>query len=108
MPSAKRPDKGLLAGLWQFPNTPGKLDAQAALKWVEENSLKPNEILIQVERKHIFTHIEWDMCGVYINVSGCGSNFVWMSEDEIRGQAALPTAFRLFLPEENLNFFIKK
>ena len=104
----KRPNKGLLAGLWQFPNAPGKLDAQAALKWVEENSLKPIEIMLQVERKHVFTHIEWDMRGVYIKVSGCGGNFVWMSEDEIRAQAALPTAFRLFLPEEKLNFSIKK
>ena len=100
----KRPDKGLLAGLWQFPNTPGKLDAQTALSWVEEKGLKPDEIVAQVEFKHIFTHIEWDMCGVYIKISACGGDYVWLTEDEIRGQAALPTAFRQFLPEDKLKF----
>ena len=95
----KRPSKGLLAGLWQLPNTPGKLDAQGALKWVEGIGLKPREILLQVERKHIFTHIEWDMCGMYIDVSDCTGDFVWLSESEIKTQAALPTAFRQFWEE---------
>ena len=94
-----RPNKGLLAGLWQFPNTPGKLNAQAALEWVEDNGLKPQGISLQVERKHIFTHIEWDMCGVYVEVSSCSGDFTWLSDGEIQSQAALPTAFRLFLPE---------
>ncbi len=104
----KRPGQGLLAGLWQFPNTPGKLDTQAALNKVEEYELKPSELFLQVERKHIFTHIAWDMCGVYVNVSNCGGDFVWLTEAEIRSQAALPTAFRLFLPEDKRNFSIKK
>lgn len=103
----KRPDKGLLAGLWQFPNAIGKLDTQAALRKVEELGLKPREILLQVERKHIFTHVEWDMYGVYAEVSDCGEDFLWLSEGEIQSRAALPTAFRLFLPEEKPNFLIK-
>lgn len=104
----KRPNKGLLAGLWQLPNISGKLNTQAALNQVEEFGLKPVEIMMQVERKHVFTHIEWDMCGVYMNVSACGGDFAWLSEEEIRAQAALPTAFRLFLPEDERNFSIKK
>lgn len=104
----KRPNKGLLAGLWQFPNMPGKLDTQTALKRAEELGLKPQEIIMQVERKHIFTHIEWDMRGVYVDVSACGGDFVWLTEDEICAHAALPTAFRIFLPEDKLNFSIKK
>ena len=32
----KRPGKGLLAGLWQFPNVPGKLNVEQALCAVEE------------------------------------------------------------------------
>ncbi|MBE7001217.1 MAG: A/G-specific adenine glycosylase [Ruminococcaceae bacterium] len=97
-----RGDKGLLAGLWQFPNVPGKLDTPAVLKQVEAFGLKPKEILLQVERKHIFTHIEWHMRGVYVEVQSCGGGFNWMSEYEIRELAALPTAFRLFLPQEQL------
>jgi len=98
----ERGDKGLLAGLWQFPNVPGKLNTQTALKWVEQYGLKPKEILMQVERKHIFTHIEWHMSGFYIETQSYGGGFKWMSESDIRSQAALPTAFRIFLPREDL------
>ncbi len=104
----KRPNKGLLAGLWQLPNVEGELDMQAVLEWVEKLGLKPVEIFMQVERKHIFTHIEWHMRGVYVSVTDCGGDFVWLSEEEIRSQTALPTAFRLFLPEDELNFFHEK
>ena len=96
----KRPAKGLLAGLWEFPNVPGKLDAEAALEQVEKMGLKPKEIQMQVERKHIFTHIEWGMCGVYVEVSACEGEFVWMPLAEVEADAAMPTAFRQFLPTE--------
>ena len=94
----KRNDKGLLAGLWQFPNLPGKLDTLAVLEQVEKLGLKPKEIYMQVERKHIFTHIEWHMRGVYVEVADCTGDFLWVSEGDTRQALALPTAFRLFLP----------
>ena len=92
----KRPNSGLLAKLWQFPNVPGKLNVQAVLNKVEELGVKPKEIVLQVERKHIFTHIEWDMQGVYVETADCGGDFTWLTADQIAAQAALPTAFRLF------------
>ena len=95
----KRPDQGLLAGLWQFPNVPGKLDLQAALTQVEQIGAKPKEIKMQVERKHIFTHIEWNMSGVYIEVEEPMGAFTWVSVEELHNQTALPTAFRQFVQE---------
>lgn len=95
----QRPAKGLLAGLWQFPNVPGKLDVKAALSKVEDMGLHPKEILRQVEKKHIFTHIQWDMIGVYVEVRDKSGAFLWFSESEIRESAALPTAFRQFWEE---------
>ena len=92
----KRPDGGLLAGLWQFPNTPKKLDTQAEINKVEQYGLKIKEIHMQVERKHIFTHIEWDMRGVYAEVTDCAGNFLWLTPEQIETRAALPTAFRIF------------
>ena len=104
----KRKEKGLLAGLWQLPNVPGKLGSQAVLEQVEKFGLKPIEIYAQVERKHIFTHIEWHMRGVYVEVADCAGDFVWATESDTTDTLALPTAFRLFLPEDKLNFFDKK
>jgi len=95
----KRPNKGLLAGLWQFPNTEGKLETQQALNLLEEQGLHPRHILRQVDRSHIFTHIRWDMRGVYAEVAAPGGDYIWLKADEIRTSAALPTAFRQFWEE---------
>lgn len=92
----KRPGKGLLAGLWQFPNVAGTLDTAQALEAAEAMGLQPREILREVERKHIFTHIQWNMKGVYLEVSEAVGDFHWFTAEEINTQAALPTAFRQF------------
>ena len=96
----KRPNKGLLAGLWQFPNTDGHLDTSHALATAETWGLIPREIYREVDRKHIFTHIVWNMRGIYLEVKEPAGNFYWMTEEEINTQAALPTAFRLFWEEK--------
>ena len=95
----KRPDAGLLAGLWQFPHVPGRLDTEAALAAAEAMGLAPREILRSVERKHIFTHIQWQMRGWYLETTDCHPDFVWLTAEEIRRDAALPTAFRQFWEE---------
>ena len=92
----KRPDEGLLAGLWEFPNVPGKLEVAAALAQAESFGLRPREVYRQVERKHIFTHIRWEMRGVYMEVAEPGGDFTWLTAREIEEEAALPTAFRQF------------
>ena len=95
----KRPDTGLLAGLWEFPNIPGKLEMEAAIAEVEQIGLKPKEIIRQVEKKHIFTHIEWRMSGIYMEVKERTDDLCWLTAEEIRTETALPTAFRQFWEE---------
>ncbi len=92
----KRTNSGLLAGLWQFPNVSGNLETARALAQAEEWGLRPRDIRKQIERKHIFTHIRWEMRGIFLEVSEEGGGFVWMDEAQIESQAALPTAFRQF------------
>lgn len=92
----KRESRGLLAGLWQFPNIAGTLDLPDALGAVRALGLSPREVLRQAERTHIFTHITWKMRGYYLEVDAPGSSYAWLSADEIRRDVALPTAFRLF------------
>ena len=95
----KRPNKGLLAGLWQFPNTEGKLETDEAVAVVEGLGLRPRDILRTVERRHIFTHIRWEMRGIYMEVSETAGNFTWLTAEQINAEAALPTAFRQFWEE---------
>ena len=95
----KRPSRGLLAGLWQFPNVSGFLETEDAIGAVEAMGVHPRDIIKVVERKHIFTHIQWNMRGIYIKVDAATGDFTWMHEDEIHTTAALPTAFRMFFDE---------
>ena len=62
--------------------------------------LQPRDIRKEIHRKHIFTHIIWNMKGIYLDVTECSGSFQWFTEDEINTQAALPTAFRLFWEEK--------
>ena len=95
----KRPNKGLLAGLWQFPNVTGHLSTDDTMETIKEMGLIPRDILREVHRKHIFTHIQWNMKGIYLEVQSPSGSFQWFTEEEINEQAALPTAFRLFWEE---------
>ena len=97
----KRPDKGLLAGLWQLPNVSGSLDAETALAQAAEFGLRIRNIRRIAEKKHIFTHIVWNMKGVYLELAEPAGDYQWFTEAEINTQAALPTAFRLFWEELN-------
>ncbi len=92
----KRPGKGLLAGLWQFPNVSGKLTTGEALAVLESWGMKPRNLGKEIHKKHIFTHIQWNMTGIYLEVSEPAAPFRWFTEEEVNTQAALPTAFRQF------------
>ena len=92
----KRPSKGLLAGLWQFPNVPGKMSPEEALGVLAQKGWHPKEIFRQVDRSHIFTHIRWEMRGYYISVAEEDPAYAWLEAEEIVSQVALPTAFRQF------------
>ena len=98
----KRPDTGLLAGLWQFPNVAGHLDAVDAIGVVEGMGLPVRDILRQTEKKHIFTHIQWEMRGIYMETAAISDGLVWMTADEIEEKAALPTAFRQFWEDNHV------
>lgn len=95
----KRSDTGLLAGLWQFPNVPGTLETADALKALEEKGLRPTELMRQVDKKHIFTHITWNMRGFYIAVAEQTDHYIWRTPQQISDDTALPTAFGQFFED---------
>jgi A/G-specific adenine glycosylase len=95
----KRPEKGLLAGLWQFPNVSDTLELPQALPVLEELGIHPRTLKKELHKKHIFTHIQWNMTGIYLEVTDQSGPFRWFTEEDIQTQAALPTAFRQFWEE---------
>ena len=92
----RRPDSGLLAGLWEFPNVPGHLDAPAAVQQAEAWGASPREVEREMRRTHVFTHVEWDMRCFFLHCAETPAGFVWATEEALEGKYALPTAFRMF------------
>ena len=90
----KRPDSGLLAGLWELPNVPGRLTPEQAVSQAGTWNLAPRELLREADRTHVFTHVEWDMRVYAISVRAPGADLVWADETELQKTYSLPTAFR--------------
>lgn len=57
----KRPDKGLLAGLYELPNTEGFLTQKETETFLSRLGVRPVGTIAKYERVHIFTHREWHM-----------------------------------------------
>ena len=99
----QRPDTGLLAGLWEYPHVPGRLTEEQAARQLRQWGLTPRAWLRQMDARHIFTHIRWEMTGYLVQVEGLGPAD-WLWADEARRQRlAIPSAFDQFtraLPAE--------
>ena len=95
----KRPDSGLLAGLWELPHLDGLTETQTALDAVQCWQTGAAELVSVRRRSHIFTHITWQMNCVHLLVTKMPDCFTWVTAAQLRAETALPTAFRICLPE---------
>jgi len=95
----KRREKGLLAGLWQFPNVTGAYKVQDALDLMKEWDIEPISVEKEILGEHIFTHIEWSMRCFYVVCKKMNERFVWLEREEIEKKIPLPSAFRQFLEQ---------
>ena len=97
----KRPQEGLLAGLYELPNVEGHLSVDEALQKVKEMNLEPLHIEALPEAKHIFSHIEWRMTGYRIRVSSLEERkevpFIFTEKKQSEKQYAIPSAFRAYI-----------
>ncbi|HIW47862.1 MAG TPA: A/G-specific adenine glycosylase [Firmicutes bacterium] len=91
----KRPDKGLLAGLWEFPQQEGTDVAEALTSLGYEGTT----VYRLPQAKHIFTHIEWHMTGYGGIVPHKLPSFTWVSAQQLQKEYPLPSAFRVYRQE---------
>ena len=97
----RRPDKGLLAGLFQLPDTMGRLSDAEMMDWLGAHGLHPTGEIRMYERVHIFTHVEWHMrvCAVSLSkVPPLPDSWLVLDKD----QHSLPTAYRICLPFDRM------
>jgi len=89
----RREEKGLLSGLWEFPNLPGTLEESAVLAAASALGAEPTGALPRGAAKHIFTHIEWHMTGWLVPCAREAEGLLWLTPAEIRADYSIPTAF---------------
>ena len=98
----KRPPKGLLAGLWEFPSISehkSKTDIAALLA---ERGVRVCKLEKAADAVHIFTHIEWHMQGYTVLCDGLPSEWdgialTLATPQELKNDYAVPTAYRAYL-----------
>lgn len=115
----KRPEKGLLAGLYEFPSLDGKKNEKEVLTYLETLGYKPLHIKELEQAKHIFSHVEWHMNGYAIkveeldfasgqvaeNIKKEGHLFVFPKE--VNKEYAIPSAFEAYSKYVNIKLGIK-
>ena len=93
---AKRPDEGLLGGLWEFPSADGHLDKAELNDLLSAFGLSGRIEERLIDAKHVFTHKEWHMIAYRVTLDGAGGGLTFATRDELRGTYALPSAFRAY------------
>ena len=97
----KRPGKGLLAGLYEFPNEEGKLTQKEVTAYSKEIGLMPVRVKKLESAKHIFSHVEWHMTGYEVIVDELEKTnkkeFLFIHPEEIGQRYPLPSAFETYI-----------
>ena len=90
------PEKGVLAGLWEFPNMEGKLSESAVREHLKASGIRVLRLSRSICARHVFTHLEWEMGAWRIDCAEPHSAFRWVTRDALRGEIALPSAWKAF------------
>ena len=97
----KRPDRGLLAGLYEFPNAEGHLKQREAVEYAKSLGLAPIRVKKLENAKHIFSHVEWHMIGYEILVDGLekveNEDMIFAGRRDLEERYPMPSAFDAYL-----------
>ena len=106
----KRPGKGLLAGMYEFPTMEGLRTAEEVVTYLSENGLKSLRIQPLTDSKHIFTHKEWHMKGYQVRVDELSprsiseetKDWLFIEPFETQEKYPVPSAFSAYVPYLNI------
>ncbi len=93
---SKRPDSGLLAGLWEFPTLAGHAEEAELRRFLAEQGGELMSLTPCGEAKHLFTHVEWRMRGWLARLAAPCGPWRWEAAETIIEDLALPSAFKAY------------
>lgn len=93
----KRPNQGLLASLYEFPNIEGWISMEDSFQAARAVGVAEEQIVSVEplgETNHVFSHVEWKMIGYQIFLSGeLPKTYIWAEREEMEKKYPLPHAF---------------
>ncbi|MCM1193842.1 MAG: A/G-specific adenine glycosylase [Butyrivibrio sp.] len=100
----KRPAKGLLAGMYEFPMLEGSRTAEEVTAYLAENGIRVLRIRPLEDARHIFTHKEWHMKGYMVRADELdhGSpgedsrSWLFVEPGETEERYPIPSAFSAY------------
>ena len=97
----KRPNEGLLAGMYEFPMLEGEKSKEEVLEYLKSEGFGMLHIKKAPEGKHIFSHKEWHMKGYVIKVDELEpfsgeKDFLFVETKEAQEKYPLPSAFKIY------------
>ncbi len=101
----KRPEKGLLSGMYEFPGLEGKQDRETVLSYVKALGLAPLHVKELQTAKHIFSHVEWHMIGYMIRVEELEKvpeGLILADAQTAEQKYAIPSAYRAYTEYMNI------
>ncbi len=102
----KRGKKGLLAGMYEFPNVEGHLSMEEVVEYCKSIGLTPVFVKELPAAKHIFSHIEWHMKGFAVRVDELEKqgpkDFIFAYPEEIQAKYSIPAAFEAYTKYVNI------
>lgn len=108
----KRKSKGLLAGLYEFPNEEGHFTEDEVISYSKTKGLYPMRIKKLGGAKHVFSHVEWHMTGYAVHVDelekSCEKDMLFIHPEEIQKEYPIPSAFEYYTNQVNIKLGIEK
>ena len=97
----KRPNKGLLASLYEFYNVDKDFHLPEAKEYLEKNGFSINSIRKDKKGKHVFTHLIWEMSGFRVELKDFPKDlgFLLVTKEELEELYPIPSAFKIYLTE---------
>lgn len=95
----RRANRGLLAGMYEFPNREGHLSPDEAAAAVRDMHLSPLRIRKLENAKHIFSHVEWHMTGYMIQVDSLTreeAGLLFVEIGNMQAHYPIPSAFAAY------------
>ena len=98
----RRPNQGLLAGMWEFPSKEGHLTMQQVKEYLSETVSCEVTVKRLKSGKHIFSHVEWHMRGYEIILpegkpQDVVHGLLLCDLSEVQEKYPIPVAFHIFL-----------